>query len=209
MTRLKLKYQYVPLFIGLFLLIPAFTIIVLANKSLEKVDDTIYVNESIIEDTIPVINTTKKIINPYTDSSVTVGKSYYDYKADEEKQINSITVHDDTYMQNTGIDYVCDNEFDVIAVLEGTVITVKEDETVGKIIEIKHDDGNVTIYQSLSEINVKKGDVVSQGQVIGKSGTNNLDKDLGNHLHFEVYNNGQSINPENYLNTEVKNEKEN
>jgi len=54
---------------------------------------------------------------------------------------------------------------------------------------------------------VKKGDVVTQGQILGKSGTNELDKDLGNHLHFEVYDNGQSINPNRYLNKEVEEKK--
>ena len=46
-----------------------------------------------------------------------------------------------------------------------------------------------------SEIYVKKDDVISQGLVIGKSGENKLDKDLGNHLHFEIYANGQRVNP--------------
>ena len=102
-----------------------------------------------------------------------------------------------------------ENSFDVIAVLEGTVTNIKEDEVTGKMIEVKNDDDYTVIYQSLSEINVKKGDIINQGQVLGKSGENEIDKEMGNHLHFEVYKNGQSINPENYLNSEVKINKEN
>ena len=75
---------------------------------------------------------------------------------------------------------------------------------LGKTIEIKHDNGIISSYQSLSEVNVKKDDYINQGQVIGKSGTNELDKEIGNHLHLEIYENGNSVNPENYLNKEIK-----
>ena len=107
-------------------------------------------------------------------------------------------------MQNSGVDFVNKNTFDVISILEGSVTDVKEDETLGKIIEIKHDNNYISLYQSLSEVSVKKGDMVKQGQVIGKSGTNELDKELGNHLHFELYLDGQVVNPTLYLNKELK-----
>ena len=69
----------------------------------------------------------------------------------------------------------------------------------GKTVEIKHENGLISIYQSLKEVNVKKNDIVTKGQVIGMSGTNEMEKDLGNHLHLEIYENGQANNPENYL----------
>ena len=110
-------------------------------------------------------------------------------------------------MQNSGIDFVSENEFDVISVLDGTVTDVKEDETLGKIVEVKHDNNYVSIYQSLKEVSVKKGDTVTQGQVLGKSGTNELDKEIGNHLHFEFYVNGQVVDPTLYLDKELQNDK--
>ncbi len=209
MKKVRLKYQFVPILFGL-LLIPIFTIIIASKENFQPSLDPSYINENVVEETIkPVINDTKKIINPYIDANVKIGRDYYEFQADEESQLNSITVHENTYLQNNGIDFVCENQFDVLAVLEGTVITVKDDETVGKIIEIKHEDNYITTYQSLSEVEVKKGDLVSQGQVIGKSGTNELDKELGNHIHFEVYSNGQSINPKEYLNKEINTKKDN
>ena len=72
-----------------------------------------------------------------------------------------------------------------------------------------HLDGPVYHGSEHCEITVKKGDNVSQGQVLGKSGTTEIDKDLGNHLHFEMYENGGVVNPENYLNKEVPLKKEN
>ena len=56
----------------------------------------------------------------------------------------------------------------------------------------------------MSEVKVKKGDSVTQGQVLGISGTNKLDKELGNHLHFEFYAEGQIVNPNTYLDKELQ-----
>ena len=205
MQKKKIKIKVVPLFILVLFLIPLFTIGLLLKMNLSEPQEEIdYVTESDTEETLPVVKVEKKIIFPYVDPNVKIAKTYYDYQGEEDNQLNSITVHDNTYLQNAGIDYTSDNEFDVIAVLEGSVINVIDDEVVGKSVEIKHDNGYVTMYQSLSTVGVKKGDTVTQGQVIGKSGTNEMEKDLGNHLHFEIYDNGQAVNPENYLNKELK-----
>ena len=210
MIKRRSKYQYVLMFLGIFVILPLLSLAILANADLIAVsEEPEGITEEVIDDSLPVVNLTTKIINPYTDASVQVGKSFYDYKGEEKDQINSILLHDNTYTQNTGIDYVCDNQFEVVSILNGTVVTVKEDELLGNIVEIKHDNGYVSIYQSLGEVTVKKGDAVNQGQVIGKSGQNELDKELGNHLHFEIYDNGQAVNPENYFNKEVALEKEN
>lgn len=199
----KVKLKKLPLIVAILVLIPVLTVIIFSKESMKKTNDL--VTTDTISDTVPVINETKKMINPYTDTSVTISKSYYDYKGEATEQEKSITVYENTYIQNTGIDYVSTNTFDVISVLDGTVVTVKEDELLGKVIEVKHDNGLITSYQSLSEITVQKNDKIKQGQVIGKSGTNELDKEIGNHLHFEIYENGSSVNPLNYLNKEVDN----
>lgn len=201
--KIKLK---APFFILILSVIPLLLITTFLNTKQTESPDAIDLNEQ-INDSYPVINEDNKIINPYTDSNVKIGKSYYDYKAESENQEKSIVVHDDTYYQNTGIDFINNDPFDVVSIADGTVISVTEDESIGKKIEIKHDNGLISTYQSLSEVTVKKNDVVSQGQVIGKSGTNELDKELGNHLHLEIYENGQSVNPELYLgkNYEKKN----
>ena len=208
MKRRKLK----PYVLQSILLIAIASIIfgtaALSNSLKQTNEDTrdevlSYVSNVILEEAEPVINTKEKMISPYTDQTVTVGKSYYDYKADAATQEKSIIYHDNTYLQNSGTDFISENVFDVVSVLDGSVTDVKEDDTLGKIVEIKHDNGYVSIYQSLSEVSVKKGDMVTQGQVIGKSGTNELDKDMDNHLHFELYVNGQVVDPTLYLNKEI------
>ena len=209
MKRRKLKPFVVPSLIMIGIVAVTLTA-GLVGTSLNKKgnkENIDYVSNIILDNDVAVINTTTKVINPYTDQSVTIGKYFYGYKGTKENQEKSIVYHDNTYMQNSGIDFVSENEFDVISVLDGTVTDVKEDEILGKIVEVKHDNNYVSIYQSLKEVSVKKGDTVTQGQVLGKSGTNELDKEIGNHLHFEFYVNGQVVDPTLYLDKELQNDK--
>ena len=107
-------------------------------------------------------------------------------------------------MQNSGVDYKSDEIFDVVASLSGTVTNVTDDTLLGKTIEIRNSTELITTYQCVSEVSVKKGDTITQGQTIAKSGTCTLNQDISNGLHFEMYKNGQVINPENYFDKSVK-----
>ena len=49
----------------------------------------------------------------------------------------------------------------------------------------------------------KQGDTVKQGSKIGKSGNSKINKDLVNHLHFELYVKGQVVNPEDCYNKKI------
>lgn len=160
-------------------------------------DNTTYVNEVIIEKDIPVISINNNIVRPYTASNVGIGKSFYNYQDNEENQKNALIYYDGTYIPNSGVDYKSDEIFEVVSIFDGTVTKVTENNLLGKIIEVTHSNNVISVYQSLSEITIKEGDSVLQGQVIGKSGESNISKDLGNHLHFEIILNGKNINPEN------------
>lgn len=174
------------------------------SKNNFKEDDTTYVSKTIFDDTIPVIADDVKILRPYSDAEIKVVKSYYDYKADEESQKNSIIFHEGTYMQSSGVAYGGKENFEVKSVLDGTVVDVKEDTLLGKIVEIKHSNDLISVYQSLSEVTVEKDAVVKQGDVIGKSGTSTISSDLGNHLYFELIIKGTTVNPEEYFDKFVK-----
>lgn len=166
-------------------------------------DRPTYVSETIFSEEVPVVGTDTKIIRPYTDSEIKIVRNYYDYKADSESQISSIIYHENTYLQNSGISYGGKENFDVVAILDGTISNVKEDSFLGTIVEIEHSNEMISIYQSLGEVNVKKGDTVKQGTVIGKSGTCNIAKDLGSHLDLELIIKGQTVNPESYYDKSV------
>lgn len=64
----------------------------------------------------------------------------------------------------------------------------------GNLIILRHDNGLETFYAHLSEINVKPGDWVTAGQVIGKGG--NTGRSTGSHLHYEIRYKGHSFDPE-------------
>lgn len=206
MIKRRLKSFVIPIMATFVIIFGIFISIVTMKESGSIVDELTnvdYVTNTILNDEIAVINTSLKVINPYTDQNVTIGKYFYDYKGTREQQEKSIIYHDNTYLQNSGIDFVSQNTFDVVSVLPGTVVDVSDNESLGKTVQIKHDDGYVSVYQSLSEVLVKKGDSINQGQIIGKSGTNELDKEIGNHLHFELYANGQIVDPALYLDKEL------
>lgn len=206
--RLRPKSFVIPtLYVILFVTVVTGAYLISNSMKGETVEENYtYVSNAIMDNQMPVMNQTTKMIKPYTNEKVTVGKTYYDYKGESKNQENSITYYDGSYIQNSGIDYTLNETFDVVSVLDGTVTEVKQDEVLGNVVEIKHGNDYVTTYQSLSEVSVKKGDTVTQGQVIGKSGTNKLDKDMGNHLHFELYTNGQVVDPNLYIDKELKNE---
>jgi len=166
--------------------------------------DYIYVSKGILDRNIPVVGSKKIIIKPFTDNDVKVVKHFYDYQAEKESQEKSLLYYESTYMQNSGVDFSKGSSFDVVSVLDGTVVTVEEDNMVGKVIEIRHSNEMISSYQSLSEVYVKKDDVVTKGQIIGKSGYSNIAKNLKDHLHFELLYKGQVVNPLDYFDRSIE-----
>ena len=151
---------------------------------------------------LPVSKETDVIIGrPYLESAVKVVQDFYDYQAGEEDQQKSIIYYEDTYIQNTGVSYALDGEeFNALAVLDGEVVEVKEDPLLGNSVTIKHSSSVKTVYQSITDIEVKEGDTDTKGMIIGKSGTSNISSDLGVHLYFELIIDNISVNPEEYYN---------
>lgn len=175
-----------------------------SNKNKLSYDEkSKYVSQDIIDKNteIPVnmIDNKKIAINkPYNDENVKIVKNYYSLSDDEEIQQNSIIYYEDTYIPSSGVSYGNDASFDVNAILDGKVIDVKEDDILGNVITIEHNNGIVSVYQSVSDIKVKKDDVVKQGDIIAISSTSNISTDLGNHLYFELIINGTNVDPEDY-----------
>lgn len=162
--------------------------------------DYIYVSKTIFDNEIPVVSSGIQIIRPYKATDIDVAKNYYDYKADADEQKKSLLYYEDTYLQNSGVEYKGSDNFDVVSILNGTVISIKNDNILGNVVQIRHDNDMISVYQSLSDVNVTENQEVKQGDIIGKSGTNNISKDLGDHLHFELIIDGQNVNPEEYYN---------
>lgn len=153
-----------------------------------------YVSGSILNRTIPIINIPDLITSPFSNQEVSVKSYFYNRDDDSDKKQQSLVFYNNTYMPNTGVDYTHNELFDVLSIYDGTVIDVKEDELLGKTVEIRHNNELISVYQSLDNVEVVKGDIVVLGQKIGTSGTNKLNT-TGNNLHFEIYKNGEVVDP--------------
>ena len=141
-------------------------------------------------------------IRPYVSSNINIANSFYEMDASPEEQQKALIYYENTYMKNTGVMYTSEEAFDVIMVLDGKVINIKDDEVLGKYVEVEHNTNLRTIYYSLCDVNLKVGDELKQGEIIGKSGENKI-SDAKNNLLIEVYYNGTLINPESFYNMDI------
>ena len=103
------------------------------------------------------------------------------------------------YKGHTGVDIAgCGYGSNIYASAAGTVVKVKWGNTgYGYHVIINHGDGIQTLYAHMSNIYVKNGQFVNQGDIIGAMGSTG--NSTGTHLHFEVRINGQYVNPLNYV----------
>ncbi len=96
-----------------------------------------------------------------------------------------------------GIDVASGYGNPVVATADGTVLELKrkeEDKIGGNTIILVHGmSGYTTFYCHLSRFNVKLGQKVKRGDVVGFVG--NTGKALGPHVHYEVHFNGKPLNP--------------
>lgn len=207
MTRRKLRKWVLPA-LSVFVLVGGIFCYYLINNlmSYSVTNGDTYVTNSIVEeDSMEVNNELEKvfILRPYNTDKVTVSKYFYQSNDEEAKQQASLIRYENIYMPNTGILYASDEEFDIIASLDGKVTNIKEDEILGNIVEIENSYNIITIYQSVKDVTVKVGDTVKQGDVIAKSGSNKLANEKENCLHFEIYENGNIKNPEEMFDKEL------
>ncbi len=150
------------------------------------------------EDTTPVVKTeTNTIVKPYIAESVKVGRYFYDFESDEKKQENSLILYEDTYMQNNGVDYVDSKNFDIVAILDGEVISIEDSEVYGKVVTIKHNDNLKSVYSNVDGVLVSIGYKVHQGEIFAMSAKPKLQSDYKSMLHFEVFYKESAIDPEN------------
>lgn len=110
------------------------------------------------------------------------------------------------FAAHKAVDFFCEEGTAVVAVEEGTVESVTKDVLKGITVIIDHGDGLKTTYNSLAEeLAVTKGQKVKKGDKIGEASvTNRQEYKGGAHLHFEVSENGETINPAKYLSFDEK-----
>ncbi len=95
-----------------------------------------------------------------------------------------------------GMDFSANTGTPVYVTGDGTVTSADWETGYGNIIEVDHGFGYRTRYAHLSAMDVRRGQRVQRGEVIGKVGSSG--KSTGPHLHYEVLVNGHKVNPVNY-----------
>jgi murein DD-endopeptidase MepM/ murein hydrolase activator NlpD len=98
---------------------------------------------------------------------------------------------------HSGVDIRGDTGDRVLAAAAGTVVTAERHKAYGLMVEIDHGNGLSTRYAHLSAITVKEGAKVPAGAAIGKIGSTG--RSTAPHLHFEVRQNGDAIDPRRYI----------
>jgi murein DD-endopeptidase MepM/ murein hydrolase activator NlpD len=97
-----------------------------------------------------------------------------------------------------GIDIVAGPNEAIMAALSGTVIMATWSLETGYVLVIQHDNDLITFYKHNSVLLKKTGDRVEAGEsvaIIGNSG----EQSTGPHLHFELWNKGVPLDPQNYI----------
>ena len=147
--------------------------------------------------------TTKPSQSPTTtQQSITLtvpvkGDIVVDYHVDElvySKTLNEWSTH-------KGIDIAAKTGTEVKAALGGTVEKVEKDAQLGFMVVIAHANSQKTVYANLESLpELKVGDTVKAGDVIGKVGTSAIsESEETAHLHFEYWQGKNSVDPKKYM----------
>jgi murein DD-endopeptidase MepM/ murein hydrolase activator NlpD len=124
-------------------------------------------------------------IQPVSNKNLKRLSSYYGYRTDPIYKVRKF---------HPGIDFSAPTGTEVYSTGNGRVIELTQSRMgYGNRIVIDHGYGYETMYAHLHKFNVKKGEWVKRGQVIGFLG--NTGKSTAPHLHYEISKNGKRVNP--------------
>ncbi len=158
----------------------------LTSKLMERSDE-----QEVFAEVTPIIKLPQvkkeEIVKPFDTAEVAM--DFYDGSN------GAIVSYEGVYRPSQGMDFVKDGEaFSIYSMMSGTVKDVRADALLGNSVSIQHEEYLIT-YQSLEDVQVKVGDEVSVGSVLGKAGRNMYSAQLGNHLHLVVEKNGTITDP--------------
>ena len=152
----------------------------------------------------PSINTSKFKL-PITGDYVVV-RTFFDSALTDEELENAIISTGSYLITSNGVSYAKedDSTFDVIAIYDGIVESVTEDELLGATVTIKHSNDVVSIYSSLENVTVSVGDTVTQGLKLADASTSINDAEAGVHVHLEIKINNEYVNPTSVYGKEIE-----
>jgi len=164
------------------------------TKNMDILSKQLYIQSKSLDEIINLAEDKEKLlasipaIQPIRKEDLTRMASGYGWRSDPFTKARK---------QHNGMDFTAPTGTPIYAT--GNGIIKRADNTAsgfGEHIEIDHGFGYKTIYAHLSKYNVKRGQKVSRGDLIGFVG--NTGRSVGPHLHYEVHKNGRPINPINF-----------
>lgn len=192
------------------------------DKDIASATDTTNTSKNIAQNTVKsnakvrnVINTTpiEATVNNISENTTiqeeTIAPEELEFIAPVSGEIIKDFAMDTLIYSNTleewtthpGIDIKADKTTVVMASESGIVESIKNDPRYGLTITITHDNGFKTIYSNLLTTEfVSENEVIEKGQTIGTIGdTSSFEIADDSHLHFEIYKDGEIVNPTIYL----------
>ncbi|MGM9969869.1 MAG: peptidoglycan DD-metalloendopeptidase family protein [Anaeroplasma sp.] len=132
-------------------------------------------------------------------------RTYFDSSLSSEELVSAIIDTGSKIITSTGISYAKkDNSvFSVLAIYDGEVVSIEEDELSGAKITIKHSDDIISIYSSLSDVKVSVGDSISQGTTLGNASASIDDAAAGVHVYLQIKVNNSYVNPNTIIGKEI------
>lgn len=169
-------------------------LLVTTNKKIDVLAKQTAVQSRSLDDIIELAKGKEKLlaaipaIQPMKNENMKHMASGYGYRSDPFTKIKKF---------HAGMDFSANVGTPIYAT--GDAQVVRADNVLsgyGNLIELNHGYGYRTRYAHLSKYNVKKGQQVKRGEIIGYSGSTG--RSSGPHLHYEVYYQGKVVNPLNY-----------
>lgn len=140
------------------------------------------------------------------DGEYVIAREFFDLN-NEETITSAVMNNGTTFKESTGISFAkADNSiFDVLCSYPGEVVEISgnDDSLEGYSVTVLIEEGLYTVYSSLSEVNVEVGENVDIKQKIGVSGTSINDLEAKVHVHLQIIDNNNYINPKIAIGKEI------
>ncbi len=169
-------------------------LIIKANKQMDKLQKRIVVESKSLDEIAELAKNKEALlaampaIQPIENKDLRRISSGYGYRYHPILKIGRM---------HNGIDFASNVGANVYATGAGTIKKAARVSGYGNLIEIDHGFGFVTRYAHLSKIEVRAGQKVKRGQIIGEVGNTGIS--TGPHVHYEIHKNGKIVNPINYF----------
>jgi len=137
--------------------------------------------------------TTESSISPSTASVNILGNVYLEPPLRGTISSGYLSVSD-----HLGVDIVAPKDSPVVSILDGIVVSADWNIETGHSITLQHADNIISVYKHNDKLLKKTGDRIKQGEsiaIIGNTGR----LTSGPHLHFELWFDGNSVNPTNFI----------